>query len=209
MATEVDICNMALAYLGDRATLSSINPPEGSDHADHCARFYPIARAQILSEFPWAFASKRARLARLATEVAGGLNSFALPQDCLKLISVHDDNATESEHIQEYALESFNGYTIVNCEPESVYVKYVATSVEESVFPAIFCDALAHLLASKLAGVVITGTTGIKVAQEEIKFYRAFVAEAMRHDSGQINEHEDYRCPFVGDMTQGGDYGYN
>ena len=33
MASEVDICNLALAHLGDAATVSSINPPEGSIQA--------------------------------------------------------------------------------------------------------------------------------------------------------------------------------
>ena len=44
MATEVDICNLALAHLGDDATIASIKPPEGSAQAEKSARFYPIAR---------------------------------------------------------------------------------------------------------------------------------------------------------------------
>ena len=44
MATEVDICNIALAHLGDDATIASLSPPEGSAQAEKAARFYPIAR---------------------------------------------------------------------------------------------------------------------------------------------------------------------
>ena len=43
MATEVDICNLALAHLGDDATIATIKPPEGSAQAEKAARFYPIA----------------------------------------------------------------------------------------------------------------------------------------------------------------------
>ena len=44
MPSEVDICNLALGHLGDSATVATIDPPEGSAQAEHCARFYPIAR---------------------------------------------------------------------------------------------------------------------------------------------------------------------
>ena len=37
MATEVDICNLALAHLGDNATIASLKPPEGSAQAEHAA----------------------------------------------------------------------------------------------------------------------------------------------------------------------------
>ena len=40
MASEVEICNLALARLGDAATVVSIDPPEGSAQAEHCAMFY-------------------------------------------------------------------------------------------------------------------------------------------------------------------------
>ena len=58
MASEVDICNLALGHLGDNATVSSISPPEGSAQAEHCARFYPIARDALLEMHNWNFAMR-------------------------------------------------------------------------------------------------------------------------------------------------------
>lgn len=87
MATEVDICNVALARLGDEATLTSIDPPEGSAQADHCARFYPICKDKILREYPWSFAVKRKTPAELLTEPLGGdEHAFMLPTDCLNTL---------------------------------------------------------------------------------------------------------------------------
>ena len=60
MATEIDICNLALAHLGDDATIASIKPPEGSAQAEHAARYYPIARNSLLESHTWNFAAKRA-----------------------------------------------------------------------------------------------------------------------------------------------------
>ena len=51
MSSVVDICNIALSRLGDRATVTSIDPPEGSAQADHCRRFYPIALKTILAAY--------------------------------------------------------------------------------------------------------------------------------------------------------------
>ena len=60
MASEVDICNLALSHLGDTATIASLDPPEGSAQAEHCARFYPIARDSLLEMHAWGFATSRA-----------------------------------------------------------------------------------------------------------------------------------------------------
>ena len=65
MASEVDICNLALAHLGDSATVASINPPEGSAQAEMCQRFYPIARDSLLEMHNWGFATRRKALAQL------------------------------------------------------------------------------------------------------------------------------------------------
>ena len=65
MASEVDICNLALGHLGDNATVSSISPPEGSAQAEHCARFYPLARDALLEMGYWNFAMRRVALAQL------------------------------------------------------------------------------------------------------------------------------------------------
>ena len=56
MASVVDICNLALAHIGDDATVSSIDPPEGSAQAEHCKRFYAIARDTMLQMHNWNFA---------------------------------------------------------------------------------------------------------------------------------------------------------
>ena len=52
MPSAVTICNLALAHLGDSATVSSIDPPEGSAPAEHCARFYPVALGLLLEAHP-------------------------------------------------------------------------------------------------------------------------------------------------------------
>lgn len=209
MATEVDICNIALSYLGDRATVSSIDPPEGSAQADHCARFYPISRNQILAEHPWSFATHRAKLAKVVISPVNAGSTFTLPNDCVRVVSVHDSNAPEGQYIENYTLESFNGYTVITCACDDIYIKYVSLNTPSAAFTPLFVDALAHLLASKLAGPLVPGTSGASLAQEEMKIYNAFLNKAINQDAVQSYEKETYINPFVGDLNQGGFYGSN
>ena len=63
MASEVDVCNMALAHIGAESQVASIAPPDGSVEAGYCARFYPTARRVALESEAWTFAKKRETLA--------------------------------------------------------------------------------------------------------------------------------------------------
>jgi hypothetical protein len=43
MASEVQICNLALSRIGEDGSIISLDPPEGSEHAAACAAFYQRA----------------------------------------------------------------------------------------------------------------------------------------------------------------------
>lgn len=88
MASVVDICNLALAHLGDEATVSSINPPEGSAQAEHCARFYPMARDTVLEAHDWNFATTRGVLALVGSAWPSWAFCYELPTTCIRAISV-------------------------------------------------------------------------------------------------------------------------
>lgn len=94
MASEVDICNLALSHLGDTATVVSIYPPENSVQAQLCARFYPVARNALLEMANWGFATRRVPLAQVANPTldADGNGpwdyAYAMPNAVINLLSV-------------------------------------------------------------------------------------------------------------------------
>lgn len=89
MASDVDISNLALSHLGDDATVSNLNPPEGSVQAERCAQFYPIARDSLLEMHDWNFATRRIALAPVTLpDNAGWLYAYAQPSDCISIIAV-------------------------------------------------------------------------------------------------------------------------
>lgn len=201
MASEVDICNLALAHLGDRATVSSISPPEGSAQAEHCARFYPIARDMVLEAHEWGFATKRADLALLTdTPPPGFLYVYQLPNDCRNIVDLIDPNAPTFPPIDEhrghwygdaftlpavpYELETrSDGTPVVYTNLAEAKIRYVASITDTTKFSTQCLDAIGWLLAAYLAGPVIKGDTGAEMGNTCMKAYQLSLSQARANDA--------------------------
>ena len=204
MATAVDICNKALAYLGDRATVTSIDPPEGSPQADHCARFYPIALGQILRAYAWTFATIRKEVAKLADKPLGFRNAYAVPSDCAELHSVHDEGG---HRLRSYQVMRVGKIMAICTDVPLSWIEYTSTEPDAELLPSDFADALAHLLASKLAGAMITGSSGAQMAEEHLKIYLTLLKDCMQRDAIQSDQMKSYRSDLLGDARIPNDLG--
>ena len=103
MASIVEICNLALARLGDEATVASIDPPEGSAQAEHCQRFYPIARDVLLETHDWSFATTRARLSLLAdADTWEWQYAYAEPANTIRVLSILGPNGSATDEPQDF-----------------------------------------------------------------------------------------------------------
>ena len=186
MASEVDICNLALAHLGDNATVASIDPPEGSAQAEHCARFYPIARDSLLEMHDWRFATRRVLLAQLTTDTWNWTFAYAEPAGVLKLLAVLPASASSDDDTQEYEAETDgNGTPIILTDQEGASLRYVAHVTDTTVFSPLFVDALARLLASYLAGPVIKGDAGVVMAKACLQSFLLALSNAKVSDANQ------------------------
>lgn len=181
MASEVDICNLALGYLGDAATVVSITPAEGSPQASHCATFYPLARDALLEMHDWGFATKRVLLAQMACPVSQWAYCYAAPSDLVKAISLVDSASTSDTVAslsgedaaysvytpQPYELEaSADGTEVVYTNQANALLRYVARVTDTTKFSPLFIRALAASLASMLAGPVLKGEQGMRAAAQ-------------------------------------------
>jgi hypothetical protein len=210
MASAVDICNLALSHIGDTADVSSISPPEGSAQADHCAKFYPIARDSLLSMHCWSFATKRALLVQVENPYSQWNYAYSLPSDLMSIISILPSDATSDYSMafspadnilwninsspgnavtgytpQAYALEIDSvGNDVLYTNQADAMIKYTKYTTDTSKFSPNFTVALSHLLASYLAGPVIKGDVGIKVSTEQLKIAMGYVSKAREDDSG-------------------------
>lgn len=195
MASVVDICNQALSHLGDGATVASIDPPEGSAQAEHCARFYPAALAALLEMHPWAFATRRITLAAVNNPSTTWAYAYALPSGCINLISILAPDATDdySANVagglytpQNFSLEiDENGNDIILTNQVDAVLRYVVLVSDTTRFSPLFVEALTWLLASKLAGPVLKGDAGMQAAQACTKTFVYWLGRATGSDASQ------------------------
>lgn len=185
MASEVDICNLALSSLGDVANLQAISPPDGSAQADHCARWYPIARDGLLERHDWSWATKRIALAQVTNPITEWLYCYAQPNDLLSAIAIMDPTATDDSSValpapsmaffgysnpvinggmytpKEYTLESAaDGSDVIYTNQQNAVLRYVVRVTDTSKFSSLFIRTLAASLSAMLAGPIIKGEAG-------------------------------------------------
>lgn len=186
MTSVVEICNLALSHLGDSASVSSIDPPEGSAQAEHCARFYPIARDSLLEQHSWQFATRRSALAQVQNVATEWLYAYAEPNDCLSKLAVLAPDARDdySEPMvlngtylgvrtgigiytpQPYCSEiAEDGSPIILTNQQNAWLRWVARVTDTNRFSPLFVETLAYWLASKLAGPVLKGTEGVRMGE--------------------------------------------
>lgn len=211
MASEVDICNLALGHLGDNATVASIDPPEGSAQAEHCARFYPIARDALLEMHAWGFATRRAQLALLTSAWPEWAFCYAIPSDALNLLGVLPPSASDdysqsfgipnaygitSNYVpttvsgtyvpQPYSAESLDdGTQVIYTDQEDAVLRYTARVTDTTKFSPLFVTTLSWHLASMLAGPVIKGDAGAAEGKRCGAMMQVYLSKAVESDSNQ------------------------
>ena len=221
MATEVDICNLALAHLGDDATIASLNPPEGSAQAEKAARFYPIARNTLLEMHTWNFASKRGNLALTTNSLEQWDYAYVAPADMMNPVAVisptaQNDYATRMSagdtpgnltanfaptivagqyKPQKFAIEGNLIYT----NQENAMLRYQAFVTDPSLFSPLFVITLSWHLASMLAGPVIKGDQGAAEAKRCTQMMTNYLTSAKQSD----NLHRDITVEHIVPWTSG------
>lgn len=194
MASAVDICNLALANLGDTANVTSINPPEGSAQAERCAQYYPIALATVLEQHEWGFATKREALAAHRDNDRENWGfCYSLPSTCIKIIEL--TNHPFPQIPPEFAKRNYDYEIGINNKKqkclytnlENAFIRYIS-SVDESFFPASFVMAVSWKLASMLAGPILKGAEGANMTTHCEKMYMLWLNNAANLDASQHKE---------------------
>lgn len=138
MASEVDICNIALAEIGESSIISL---GEDSKAGRLCNLMYSDTRDAVLREHSWNFAIKRVELARLSTNPEFEFDAqFELPSDCLRVIKTDDD--LTPFRVEGSALLTNNS---------SVKIIYIAQITDPTMFDSLFTESLIKRMGAKLA----------------------------------------------------------
>lgn len=157
MASEVDIANLALAHFGQDASIDSIDPVDGSAEAEHAARFFPIARDELLEAHVWSFATRRETLAPLTNDRDDWGYRYALPTGCIKprIVLPEGYGSTEDDGVS-FEAEGDSIYT----DEETATLVYTFRQTDTTKFTALFITALSWRLASYLSGPIVKDPSG-------------------------------------------------
>ena len=179
MASVVDICKMALGTIGNSAEIESIDPPDGTPEADHCAAFYPIARDEFLETFVWSFATARKYLAEMTANEQANTWGFAyqLPSQMIRPLSVLEPGSTNDTESRAFLLETLpDGQGVIYTNVEAAVLKYIYRQEDPSKFSPLFTVALSTNLASYLAGPILKDVKAKQQLKQQARQELAYAA---------------------------------
>lgn len=148
MSTErplspVDICNLALDYIGE-ASATSIEDPKNA-REEIMSRWYDHVRRTVLREYVWNFAQEYKTIARSGDGVAQYADAFELPNDLVRLNVVGED---PDNPITDFEL---TGRTLLCNVGTSVAIRYNRSVTEVDLMDELFINIFAIRLALKVA----------------------------------------------------------
>jgi hypothetical protein len=154
MSERIDIVNIALNLLGE-APLQSID--DDSDVARGVKANYIHTRDATLEAHEWSFALRRFVPGKLTTDpVFGPLNSFSIPSDILRVVSVWDDEGSWRQAGSGRAIDraqaqwGIESRTIVT-DSDPIYCIGLRRIEDEGIYSPLFVQAFAAQLAMMCA----------------------------------------------------------
>ena len=138
MASEVDICNIGLAEIGEDTIISLT---EDSKAGRLCNLIFDDTRDAVLREHPWNFAIKRVELALLTTTPEFEFDfEHQLPADNLRVMKTDDD-------LTPFRIEG--GKLLSN--NDTVMIEYIARITDTTKFDSLFVETFAVRIGAKLS----------------------------------------------------------
>lgn len=170
-ASEAGICNMALAHLGQSASITSLD--DATPDAQACARFYALCRDAVLRDFPWPFATTTALLGLVAVQPSPvWLYSYRYPADCLRALQIPNGISrvlTPTTQVPWKEGIDATGKLLYTDQPNAL-LEYVVRVADPTLFPPDFVEALSYRLAAAIAPQV-TGGDPFKLGAQAMQLY--------------------------------------
>jgi hypothetical protein len=147
--SPVDICNLALDYLGQDSTIASITTPHTPEEIIF-SHHYDLTRQCLLRSHAFSFAWTEATLAQTQGQTQDYKEGFLLPADSLRLMRI----GSQLFPINDYRIEGrtilvsglFTAPTI-----SSLIIQYIRDEESVVLFDPLFIQLLALELANRLA----------------------------------------------------------
>ncbi len=189
MASDVDICNVALARIG----MSTINAlSEDNRAARLCQALYPGCVEELARAHAWTFTKKTAALAvHGIAPTAGWSYRYALPSDLVRALKLTIDGRERGTPGELYTLEMLpdgSAKTLLT-DASPAYLRYTYPNTNPLHFDPLFRSALSYRLALDLTVLL---TDNAAQARETMRGELAIaLGQARATDANETNEFEE------------------
>lgn len=200
---DVDICNMALDLLRQKATISSLVTPESEVEA-LAARWYGVKKEALLRTHPFNFARHRASLSRNSVTPAFGYSdAYNLPSDYIRLLYIGENYNEMYEH--KYDVEG-GQLLLNNSGASSLQIGYIRNINDANKFDPLFKE----LLIVEMAVVFANALTGINKGLKDVYALKKDLEIQARAVNGQDNPPKiRFRSKFIGARLSVAKSGYS
>jgi len=166
MATQTEICNIALSLIGNRRIEQMA---DSNVRARACTTHYEQARLEMLEAHPWKRANSRIQQTKDATDPVFGFGSrYALPPDYITIVDIGKNLPWEIE-----------GDFIETDADSPLNIKYTKNLTDTSKFSALMIEAFAHKLAARIAKKLVEQPS---VVTEQLALFDHVIAKAKKID---------------------------
>lgn len=173
MVSKIDICNLALAQLG-QAPIASLKQED--ERAKRLDLFYEPVRDEVLRTHNWGFATAEIPLSLLKADPQTGLFYYQYPPDALFIQRVYGENNTPGPAFEERYEAALATRVIVTKIPYARAI-YTRKTVDETQFDAAFVKVFSLALACDCA-LALTGDASL--AMQLTQKYTLCLDEARR-----------------------------
>lgn len=177
-SSNTEICNLAISHLGSTDEIDDLET-DSTPEAAACQRYYEQARAQVLRDFPWPFATKFRTLDLIEEEPTDEWGySYRYPSDCLILRRILSGSRNDARQTRvAYRIAKDDDGKLLYTDMEEALAEYTEDMTDVTLFPPDFVMALSFRLASYIAPRLIAGDP-FKLGDRAVKYYFAEIASA-------------------------------
>lgn len=191
MATQVQICNLALGHVGNSKTISAVT--ENSNEANVLNRFYGISVNETMRALYWPFLRKTAALGLVESNPTTEWSySYRYPSDCLEAIRILSGTRNDTRQSRvPYQILSDSSGLLIYTDTQDAVLEYKKTEVTENLFPDDFSMALSFKLAFYIAPTLAKGDP-YKLGDRAQQNYQRHIMMAA---ANAANEQQDEELP--------------
>lgn len=174
MTSRVEICNLALIEARYDETIESLS--EKSVAAQRCKRIYDVCRRELLSSYPWVFATKFVKLAKASLkDVEGASFAFEYPSQALRIVNIFENEGdyksknTRLKSATNTRVAYTNGGKYIVTDYEQPFAEIILDEQIEENFPPLFVRLLYLEMALRLAKLAGADRFELNVIMQQIQ----------------------------------------